>query len=56
MFAARPPATPAKTPAQAPAASAPAPKVEKSYLPLILILGGLFLLVIIIVLAVTLTR
>jgi hypothetical protein len=48
MFAARPPATPAETPAPAPAP--PAPKAEKSYLPLILILGGLFLLVVIVVL------
>jgi hypothetical protein len=55
MFAARPPALPAKTPAPAPA-PAPAPKAEKSYLPLILILGGFFLLVVIVIVVFVLMR
>ena len=56
MFAARPPALPAKTPAPAPA-PAPAPKAEKkSYLPLILILGGLFLLVVVVIVVFALMR
>jgi hypothetical protein len=54
MFAARPPATPAKTPTPVPAP--PAPKAEKSYLPLILILGGFFLLVVIVIVVFVLMR
>jgi len=49
MFAAGPPAMPTKTPA-------PAPKADKSYLPLILILGGFFLLVVIVIVVFVLMR
>jgi len=54
MFGTRPPATAAKTSAPQPAP--PAPKADRSYLPLILILAGLFLLVVIIVVVFALTR
>jgi len=56
MFAAGPPAAPAKTPAPAPAPAPPAPKADKSYLPLVLILGGFFLLVVIVILVFVLMR
>jgi len=56
MFAARPPALPAKTPAPAPAAAPPAQAEKKSYLPLILILGGTLLLVVIVILVFLLMR
>jgi len=49
MFSARPPVQPAKAVASAPTPAAPAPSAEKSYLPLVLILGGFFLLVIVLV-------
>jgi len=56
MFAARPPAPAAKTPAPAPAVAPSAPQAEKSYLPLILILGGFFLLVVIVIVVFALMR
>jgi len=56
MFAAGPPAMPTKTPAPAPAPAPPAPNADKSYLPLILILGGFFLLVVIVILVFVLMR
>ncbi|MGA2575049.1 MAG: hypothetical protein ABSH24_03395 [Bryobacteraceae bacterium] len=54
MFAAPTPAPAAKAPAPKPAP--PAQKADKSYLPLVLILAGLFVLVVIVILVFALTR
>jgi hypothetical protein len=54
MFASRPPATEAKASAPKPASAAP--RADKSYLPLVLILAGLLLLVVIVIAVFALTR
>ena len=54
MFKAPSPAIASKTPAAKP--TLPAPKTDKSYLPLVLILAGLFLLAVIVIAVVALTR